>query len=549
MKWIKNRKSFLNEAKIKDVVFPKQKQEISNTFGEKYLEYEEVDPTDKIKQGKWKLSGEDKMEVLGKFFDVNMNNVFKIFESLDDHFCDIINNSIDLEKLDEKFSIIMENFDIRKPTIDQITCLNESVFQKLSINDTKGSSIIKKDDNGRPIRDEDNNMIRIEKEPGEPIYDKNLCGINTFVDSYNKSYKDKPNIQTDKFHTRDISNLVSLSKENHNRQFKFDFKIFDRDLYLSINHNAKDILNMSISKFFGSCQHLYDGDYRSQLLSNVFDPNSIPAFLIFDTPIFWDDDKISDFLPLSRMFVRSIENFDDEEENDIFFDKAYPDRIKSVFDKIVEKYSDNIQTGFYGDYIYSPDIDLEDNLDSPYMDRLGMNKVKMIGKNAKKVYLNRNYDWSKVKISPQAKIEELVIESEKLPSNFSKIKLKPDWVKFRFLTIKNLEDFANFKMKSVAFDKCKFDLNQLNSLNGIDKLRIVSCDLDGVLDLSNFNNLKELHLLFTLDDLNQLKSNIENLNSIDKLVLSSDLFLSKEDKNYLKELKNKFNVEIKGPMI
>ena len=42
MKWLKDRKRFLNEAKIGDVILPRQKKEFIEKWGEKYQDYEEV---------------------------------------------------------------------------------------------------------------------------------------------------------------------------------------------------------------------------------------------------------------------------------------------------------------------------------------------------------------------------------------------------------------------------------------------------------------------------------------------------------------------------
>ena len=50
MKWIKSRQNYLNEAKLKDVIFPRQARQVRSQWGEKYLDYEEVEPTTKIKQ-------------------------------------------------------------------------------------------------------------------------------------------------------------------------------------------------------------------------------------------------------------------------------------------------------------------------------------------------------------------------------------------------------------------------------------------------------------------------------------------------------------------
>ena len=45
MKWIKDRNKFLNEAKLRDVIFARQAKEVSRIWGEKFLDYEEVTPT------------------------------------------------------------------------------------------------------------------------------------------------------------------------------------------------------------------------------------------------------------------------------------------------------------------------------------------------------------------------------------------------------------------------------------------------------------------------------------------------------------------------
>ena len=82
MKWIKSRSRFINEAKIRDVINKKQKELVSRKWGEKFLDYDEVEPTDKIKQGYWKLSDEDKNKVLSAFFSsrskLDISETFKI---------------------------------------------------------------------------------------------------------------------------------------------------------------------------------------------------------------------------------------------------------------------------------------------------------------------------------------------------------------------------------------------------------------------------------------------------------------------------------------
>lgn len=549
MKWIKNRQQWLNEAKIRDVILPRQAKEVSSYWGEKYLDYEEIEATTKIKQGKWKLEEQDRLDVLSAFFDCDMKFITNLFSNLPDKFNTILSESINLELLrSEGEKQVLNGFNIQSPTVDQMVFIFSSVFRKLDINQTRAADMIKKDDNGVPMRDESGGMIRIKKNVGDPVFTNNLVNINTFVDDYNRCYPDEK-IEVD-FQNRELNSLINLASDVQNRDYKFEFNIFGKDLYLEINHNPKDILNMSISKFYASCQHLYSGGVRNKLLGNVFDPNSIPAFLVFDSPIMWGDDKLSDKLPLSRMMIRNIETFNDSETPKIFFDRAYPDRMKDIFGNIIRKYSENIDNITGGmTYIYSPDIDEDNELDAPYMDKLGIRKEKMIGVNTKTLYLSQTYDWSKVKVAPNAKIRELIIETTDIPENLLKINLSLEWVKFKNLKIKTLNGFENIKTDSISFDKCKFDSTLFESISSVNpdikKLQLVSCDVDN-LQISSLTNLEELHLIFTIDSLEDVKEMLLNGN-IKKLVISGDLATNK---SLISDLRKKgIKIETVGPVI
>ena len=554
MKWIKNRTRFLNEAKLRDVLLKRQAKEVTDKWGERYLDYEEVTPTDNITQGKWKLSEEDKMKALSSFFDCDMKYIMESFAQLPDKLNSILGESIKLELLNDSEKQVMDDFNIKSPTIDQIVFMFENVFRKLSLSETNSTEVMQRDETGRPIRDEEGNMLKIQKKMGDPIFTNNLVNINTFIQDYKRCYQED-DFDTSLFSSRNISQLRNLAKDNQNPDYKYEYKIFGRDLYLQIDHNPSDILNMSISKFFGSCQHLYTGGYRQQLLSNVFDPNSIPAILVFDTPIMWGSEKISDKLPLSRMMLRNIETQDGEKK--IFFDRAYPDRMKDVFGDLVTKYSKNEQTIDPNDnlpnYLFAPDVEFDDELDTPYMDRLRLTKGKFIGVNTTKLYLSSVHDWSAIKISPQAKLKEVVIETTDVPENFFEIKLDLDWVKFKMLNIKSLENFEKIKTDSIAFDKCKFNtsiIDQIYNFNpGVKKLQLISCDLSGDLSFSKFSDLEELHLIYTLDNPEDLILAVSNL-KLKSLIISGDLTNSKEVKSLIGRLKSGgCKVEIKGPQI
>jgi hypothetical protein len=557
MKWIKNREKFLAEAKIRELIFPRQAKELSNIWGEKYLDYEEVTPTTKIQQGKWKLSDEDKNKVLGKFFGCNIQAAIDIFAGLPDKLAEILAASINIDLLtDEKFKIIAKDLNIKNPSIDQIIIIFDNIFRKLSASETNSEEMVQRDESGKVVKDESDNIIKVAKKKGDPVFSNNLVNINTFIASYNVCYPDHK-VDENKFKNEYISAIRNLSTLNENPNYKIDFKIYDKDVYLKIVHNPKDILNMSISKFYASCQHLYTGGYREMILANVFDPNSIPAFLVFETPIYWDNTVISEQLPISRMMIRSIETFDDSEKKKIFFDRAYPDRMRDFFSDIIEKYTENKKTvdeSTAGYYVWTPDIDITDELKEPYMDKLGLKKEKLIGKNTKTLYLNKLQDWSKVRIDPNAKIKELIIETTDIPDDLTKITLEPDWVKFKLLDIKTLTNFDKIKTTSIAFDKCKLEhsiIDEIFNINpNINRIQIVSCDLSiENVNFSKYEKLEELQLIYTLDDISVL-SNMVKDSKIKKLVISGDLIKSKEDKNIVSNIrKSGIKVEVKGPVI
>ena len=555
MKWIKSRSKFVNEARIGDVINTEQAKRVKEKWGAKFLDYDEVEPTDKIKQGKWKLTEEDKNKVLSAFFSsggskVDIAAVQKAFNTLPDKFAEIINlslaniaginaNTKGLERAKE----VLQEFDIKNPSIDEMVAIFEPVFRKLS-NETGKEEMIQKDENGRPIMGEDNRPIKVAKEIGEPVFEKNMINILSFVENYNTYYPEHQ-VNSDLFEDRSLSNIINLAKDDINSEYKTSFKIFGRDIYLNISHNPKDILNMSISKFYTSCQHLYTGMYSSKVLGNVFDPNSIPAFLVFDTPIYNGDEMISEQLPLSRMIIRNLESFDGKSETKLLFDRAYPDRMKDgnwgdVFGDIVTKYTGMkaIENPGGATYLYTPDIAAQDenDIEAPYMDQnKDLIKGKYIGVNTKKLYLSSTYDWSKVKVAPNAKIKELIIENPDLPQNLLDIDLNLEWVKFKFIDIADLSGFNNLKSDSIAFDKCKITNDSVREFcvgKQIKRLQLTSCDIDD-LDLSGLN-VDELQLLYTVD--NSLQSVLGDA-KFNKLVVSGDLMANKENKEFLNGLK------------
>lgn len=545
MKWIKSRKTFLNEAKIRNLILPRQAKEVIDVWGEKYLELDEIDPTDKIKQGTWKLSEEDKRKVLGVFFDVDMDKLYEIFKNLPDEFCEILKLSIKPELVtgeNEKFQSVLSRFEIKEPSVDEIYLLFENVFRKLSVGETKATEVIQRDERGRPVMGEDGRPIKTMKEAGEPVFTNNLVNINSFITDFNNCYPENK-VDSRIFTTGEVYNIRNKAGEDFSEgQYEIDFEIFKKDLFLQIAYKPSDILNMSISKFYASCQHLYSGGWREKVLSNIFDPNSIPAFLKFDTPIFWEGEKIADQIPLSRMQIRNIEGFNTTIESPkIFFDRCYPGRLQNIMEEMITKYSGNVKSfkASEGNYLFTPDVPEDISLeDRPYMDRLGIKTGKYIGRNAKTLYLSRSINWRNTVISPKAKVKEVIVETTEIPANMIDLPFDLDWIKFKFLKIYHLDIFK-FKTEAYAFDKCRFTENVIGDMKkanpNMKKLSLISCDIPD-LDLRIFDGLDELELIYTLDPEEKLSEVMGNI-KVGKLRISGDVLNSKENKQFIQDLR------------
>jgi hypothetical protein len=553
MKYIKSRYEFLKEAKLKDIILDTQKDIIENKWGSKYLDYEEVDVTEKINQGKWKLSEEDKTKILNKYFDCDFQEIYDIFSNLSNDFCKALKNSLKLDLItDEKYIIVMENFDPKSPTIEQIATLYKPILRKINTSDTKSTEIIKKDENGKPIRDEDGNMIKIPKKENEIVYSNNLVSINGFVSSYINCFE-SDNISEVTFMNNDLDSFINIYNLEIEEKYSIDFKIFNKDIYLSISHNPKDILNISVSKFYSSCMNLHSGCYREKVLINVFDPNSIPAFLVFETPIYMRGKIISEHLPLCRMMLRNIEMIDDDKETCIYFDRTYPDRMYDIMQEMVEKYSKNEKTNKdLTTYYLTPDINIEDDLPNPYMDNLEIHKTPIIGKNTKHIRLTQSFDWSSFKILPNNSLKSVIIETPIIPNNIKTVCLNLDIMEFKYLYILDLNYFENLKVKYLRFEKCRLNtkcLREYNNINDIKTLSLIGCKVDGDFNVKIFNNLNELKLLYTMEKIEDVYNLIKDT-KIKKIIISSDLVKNKKSRSILDEIKKiAKNVKIEGPSI
>lgn len=573
MRWLQSRDKFLTEAKLRDVLSTPQKKVVIREWGEKYLDYEEVTPTERIKQGRWRLSEEDKDMVINRFFKTDYAWVREKLNSLPDKFAEILTKCLSLEnrELDSGHKDRLktgfggkEPFNIKKLQISQISCLNFPIFKTLNAGETKSSEKIVRDEFGRPDRDESGNIKKESKEPGELSFSGNVANLNTFISGYNTAFPEEK-VDASIFLNANIQNITNMIADNPDI---IDFDLFgDHEMDLMVEHNAVNIMNMSVSKFYKSCQELYFGgghgnQYMKSLLINVFDPNTIPAYLIFNTPYYGItekggvQEKLSDVLPLCRLLIRSIEPFNESEPKKIYFDKTYPDRMRNVLIEMINKYSDNKESegdrSYIRRYPFAPDIDPKDYdvMKKPYMDSLDFTEGTRIGRNTKYLYLSNNYNWENVIIDKDANIKELIIETPSIPSNFFQVKIKPDWVKFKYIKINDFSVFANIITDSVSLYQCKLNSNFLDDLYKVSpklkKLSLGNVDVSDFSKLSMFTELEELELIYTLSSRSNLEKILEGV-TMKKLVISGDLIRNRKNKGYVDKLrKTGIDVSLKG---
>ena len=549
MKWIKKRSQWVSEAKIGDVILPRQKEAVKRTWGEKFLDMEEVIPTEHIKQGDWELSEDDKFKVLDVLFGTDVKSAQDQYKDLPVKFIEMVNLSLaylaetdvttgrvsdDMKRAKE----VLGELDLTDIGIDEMIALNYPILRKLS-NETGKAEMIQKDDAGRPVMGEDGRPIKIAKEIGEPIFEKNLINLESFRQEYNKYY-DK--VERD-FNSRPLQSIINVVKQDHNSDYRTSYKLFNKPVHLKISHNPKDILNMSISKFYQSCQHLYTGGYRTQVLGNVFDPNSIPAFLVVKTPIYNGDDLLSEQLPIARAMVRYLDGFSKTDTPAFFFDRTYPDRLREVMYEIITKYSGMVSTGTQRNtgpvsrYTYAPDLPAQSAKDipSPYQDSLGIDQKTYVGVNTKRLSTSMS-GFKNMIISKQARVEELIVDSPDVPEALFDLPLKLNWIKFKFIDIKKMPKMEKFDCKSFAFDKCRFtnaDLANVVAANPeMEKLQLTSCEVDD-LNLSGLS-VDELQLIYTTTQpLAEVLGDVK----VKKLVISGDLLSDKENKDFVIGLK------------
>jgi hypothetical protein len=337
-----------------------------------------------------------------------------------------------------------------------------------------------------------------------------------------------------------IKNMLSTEVKGH----QADLKVFHKDAYVSILHNPQDILNISVSKFYASCQEFYGGSHVRSLLANVFDPNSVPAFIYLDSPVYNSDGElIAEKLPLARFFIRSIVM--PSESKGLFFDRVYPQRMSDgendgIYNMVeqvagIKRYLDSTdEDARSAVYVFAPDISSDDSLDSPYHDTLhNIQHKRTIGMNCRFLNITADSDWSDVVVRENNRIETMIISTPKVPSNLFDLKYNLEKLSIVNIDISDMPELAKFGTRDIELRECRTNMVDLRKgLEGtnLNKLSLINCDIVGI----SFEGMQLQDLVLKSDIEGRKLSDVIADARIKNLVVSDHLLMDPENAEFLK---------------
>lgn len=562
MKWIKKRIEFLNEAKIGELINKKQAEVVAKRWGKKYLDYEQIEPNPEIKkiEGTWKLTPEQKYQVLDLFFKTDVRKAEQIFENLPVDFIRAISSAVnyitnmnlesfgivDKEEIELLSKMMSDGIDFNNIGIEEIATFTNNVLPRIDVKTTISNKRMVRDENGHPIKGEDGQFQFEEKEVGEFEYYSGLYNLNSFAKDYDECMKKlgrEDQIVNRSFSSVEIGsikNMLTLDVKGH----QADIRVFHKDAYVSILHNPQDILNISVSKFYASCQELYGGSQVRSLLANVFDPNSVPAFIYLDSPVYNSEGElIAEKLPIARFFIRSIET--PSETKGLLFDRVYPQRMsmgenEGIYD-IVERVAGITKLLDVNDvdvkaavYVFSPDISHDDKLDTPYMDTLSnVRHKKAIGINCRFLDITADSDWSDVIVRENNKIETMVISTPNVPANLFELNYNLEKLTIINIDISEMPDLSKFGTGDITLNECRTTMTDLREgLKDVELKRLVlrNCDIEGM----SFEGMTMDELALESDTEGKTLAEVIGDARINKLTISDHLVMDQENVDFLK---------------
>src|SRR6266403_659536 len=348
---IKSLEEFQVKEALKDQIPDHHKKILTKRIGKKYLDMEVPDKAENLTEGEWILTKEEKDEAIQSMCMVNVKKIELLLEGWKPS-TKFINTIKEAKTID---GVI----DIEKPSLLDLKLMTSNIYKLISIGETRGNRIMIKGDNGKPLLGEDNLPTYRNKEPGEIILSNNISNFNGFYESYMLAFPGE-NDMKNPFINPAFTNILSMAVDRN-----FDIDLFSKyDLQLYISSKSEDMLNMSISKFYDSCQNLYSGSHNKHLPANLFDSNVKIAYLKFNTPFTDKKKNIVPFTIFSRCLIRNV-------KGQIFFDMVYPGVLKQFFHKIVTKYT-GMKNEYKGGNYFFTNI----GLGAPYMDTLAARSIK-----------------------------------------------------------------------------------------------------------------------------------------------------------------------------
>jgi hypothetical protein len=546
----------LSEA-LKDDLDPMVKKRVSKMWGKNVLNNDAAQKTNAIQLGKWELSEKDKSNILDTFFyGVKIDSIKEYFQSLPKELEKDILESLTNPNDKKAYAI----FDINRPTLRQIKLMYTNSFRIIDSKSTLSDKIVLKDDTGKPILDANSKIQTVDKPYGEIVWTKNVSDFSVFLESWAKSRPERSNKIKEVFapkinHNFIKSNVMSaMNSCLSDNDSILDFNIFNDDkMYLYITDHPTDTLNMSVSQFFNSCQNLYvNNSYNKALLMNVFDVNMVPAFLIFDTPYKNQNGKIlNKFTPLSRTILRKVEG--KHETDEIYFDRCYPDRMRSCMKDIIEKYTTNKDSySGYKNYVLKHDVLKSYNLDHTYQDNLRYHAEPYFGKNVtilddNDLRIDYSFGYSKKNliksISPDNKIEVIVIDKRNI--DFWKEVLSENQQLFKnvkWLEVENIDrndNILDFIWNNSLSIRSGNDIDIIISKlpNTIERLELLSCYSTNKECPNLPTSIKELSLNWSYL---YLPGNINEMNNLETLIVSINM--KKYNTDVIKSIENKINI-------
>ena len=307
-----------------------------------------------------------------------------------------------------------------------------------------------------------------------PSFGKNKSGLATFLKVAKKIYPelndlDVESIITDRHLVGLRDPVVNLTKNLNNIQSQ-------TKLYLYITDKPDDKLRMSLSKYYDSCQNLYSGgdegtQWNKRLLSNVFDPNSKVAYLIYNSPFTDNRGNEHPFTSIARTIIRV------GKQGGIMFDRVYPGNMEKEFYSIIEDKTGLINTGNSGDIYHFKG---EEGIPSPYMDKY---KLKNTGDSA---YLGDNPRLQALSQVIDFNLNDVKINNE---SNF-----EVDGYSWLVLTY----DEAIEDTKDYIHDAF-FDLNYETTMEKLIDYNVFGRSAESIFDLFDEDNFNEIGIEWSKD--------------------------------------------------